>query len=93
MSASGTGTGPSAPSSPKRVVRTGLALVHENEIVYPVAGSEAQANIAVDDASNAVAVHFPVVIEVADATGSPAADADTQNQAAMRELANAFRLR
>ena len=53
----------------KRVVRTGLALVHANEIVYPAAGSEAQATQAVDDASADIEVHYPVVIEIVGAAG------------------------
>ncbi|MEQ8766301.1 MAG: hypothetical protein RL885_20470 [Planctomycetota bacterium] len=53
-------TGP----SPKRVVKTGLALVHENEIVYPAAGSEAMAVRVADEGGFDIVVHFPVVIEV-----------------------------
>ena len=54
-------------SQPKRVVRTGLALVHENEIVYPAAGSEAVAVPALDDPGADVQLHFAIVVEVADA--------------------------
>lgn len=53
-----------APNGPKRVVETGLAVVHENEIVYPAAGSEAQAELALDDRQSAIVVYFPVEVEV-----------------------------
>lgn len=49
---------------PKRVTRTGLALVHENEIVYPAAGNTAEAIQAVTEAKGAVQVFFPVQIEI-----------------------------
>ena len=49
---------------PKRVTRTGLALVHENEVVYPAAGSAAEAVQAIGDAQGSVQVYFPVQIEI-----------------------------
>jgi hypothetical protein len=49
---------------PKRVLRTGLALVHENEVVYPAAGSAAEALQAIEDAKGAVQVFVPVLIEI-----------------------------
>jgi hypothetical protein len=66
-------------SAPKRVIRTGLALVHENEIVYPAAGSEAQARLAIDDSSANIDIHFPVVIEVADGGGNARAAMDAED--------------
>jgi hypothetical protein len=48
----------------KRVNRTGIALVHENEIIYPAVGSEAQAVEALEDARSRIEVYFPVVIEI-----------------------------
>lgn len=75
---------------PKRVVRTGIALVHENEIVYPAAGSEAQAQTVVEDASNAVSLFFPVTIEIADTeSATPASESEDDP---LRALAQAFRL-
>ncbi|EKV27267.1 hypothetical protein C882_1769 [Caenispirillum salinarum AK4] len=56
--------GGSVPRRPKRVTRTGLALVHENEIVYPAAGGEAEAIQAVEDAGTTVQVFFPVQVEL-----------------------------
>ncbi len=47
-----------------RVTRTGIALVHEGELVLPAAGSEAQAEQALDDERAVVTYYFPVEIEV-----------------------------
>lgn len=47
-----------------RVTRTGIALVHEGELVLPAAGSEAQAEQVADDARASVHYFFPVEIEV-----------------------------
>jgi hypothetical protein len=52
------------PSGAKRVVETGLAVVHTDEIVYPAAGSEAQAELAVEDRQADVVIYFPVEVEV-----------------------------
>lgn len=52
------------PTGPKRVVETGLAVVHAGEIVYPAAGSEAQAELAVDDRESEIVIYFPVEVEV-----------------------------
>ena len=48
----------------KRVLETGIALVHEGELVLPAAGSEAQAGLVADDARAVIHYHFPVEIEV-----------------------------
>jgi hypothetical protein len=48
----------------KRVLETGIALVHEGELVLPAAGSEAQAELVADDARAVIHYHFPVQIEV-----------------------------
>lgn len=82
--ASGLG-GPPGHGGPKRVVRTGLALVHENEIVYPAAGSEAMATRVADDASADIEVHFPVTIEVTGGGGGAAEAAG--EDAARRQMA------
>ncbi len=75
---------PDTGGAPKRVVRTGLALVHENEIIFPAAGDEAQATRAIDDAvGGAVHVYFPVEVEIRSA-GDAAADPE---EAARRLLA------
>ena len=55
--------GPATPNEPKRVVRTGLALVHEGEMVLPAAGSEA-GTVALELEDRAVVVYYPVHIEV-----------------------------
>jgi hypothetical protein len=59
---------------PKRVLRTGLALVHENEIVYPAVGSAAEAVQAIEDAKGAVQVFFPVQIEIRAVSSETTAD-------------------
>lgn len=48
----------------KRVLETGIALVHDGELVLPAAGSEAQAERVADDARAVIHYHFPVEIEV-----------------------------
>jgi hypothetical protein len=47
-----------------RVTRTGIALVHEGELILPAAGSEAEAERVGDDARAVVHYYFPVEIEV-----------------------------
>ena len=47
-----------------RVLRTGIALVHEGELVLPAAGSEAQSERVAEDANAVIHYHFPVEIEV-----------------------------
>jgi len=47
-----------------RVLRTGIALVHEDELILPAAGSEAQAEQVADDARSNISYYFPVEIEV-----------------------------
>jgi hypothetical protein len=47
-----------------RVLRTGIALVHEGELVLPAAGSTAQAEQVLADERAVIHYHFPVEIEV-----------------------------
>ena len=47
-----------------RVLRTGLAVVHEGELVLPAAGSEAEAELVTEDARNVIHYYFPIEIEV-----------------------------
>jgi hypothetical protein len=47
-----------------RVRRSGIALVHEGELILPAAGSQAQADRVVDDDRAVIHYHFPVEIEV-----------------------------
>jgi hypothetical protein len=47
-----------------RVERTGIALVHEGEIVLPAAGSEAEAGLVTGEVRAVVNYYFPVEIEV-----------------------------
>jgi hypothetical protein len=48
----------------KRVLSTGIALLHEGELVLPAAGSEAQAERVAADAGADIHYHFPIEIEV-----------------------------
>lgn len=48
----------------KRVLETGIALVHQGELVFPAVGSEAQAELVAEDARAEVHYHFPVEIEI-----------------------------
>lgn len=51
-------------SGAARILRTGLALVHEGELVLPAAGSEAQAEQVIEDSQITIVFTFPVEIEV-----------------------------
>lgn len=52
-----------------RVRETGIALVHEGEVILPAAGSQAQADRVMEDARGIIHYHFPVEIEVRAASG------------------------
>jgi hypothetical protein len=56
--------GASSGSPWKRVGRTGIALVHQGELILPAAGSTAQAEQVEADARTVVHYYFPVEIEV-----------------------------
>jgi hypothetical protein len=71
--------------APKRVISTGLAVVHENELVYPAAGSAAQAEAAIGDARATVQVVFPVEIEIL--AGGGEAEIRDATETAMRRAA------
>ncbi len=62
----------------KRVSRTGIALVHENEIIYPAAGSEAQAVQALEDSRTRIDVYFPIEIEIREASASRGPRSETR---------------
>jgi hypothetical protein len=47
-----------------RVEETGIALVHEGEMILPAAGSQAQAERVIADSLAVIHYHFPVEIEV-----------------------------
>lgn len=47
-----------------RVAHTGIALVHEGELILPAAGSEAQGEQVLEDSRTSVQFIFPVEIEV-----------------------------
>ena len=72
-----------------RILRTGIALVHEGELVLPAAGSEAQAERVAEDARSVIHYHFPVEIEVR-AAPDPV-DAEAIIEAALRRLASGLR--
>lgn len=74
-----------------RVLRTGLALVHEGELVLPAAGSEAQAAQVIDDSVTTIIFTFPVEIEVR-RTEEPL-DVDAIADRVIRMLAQKFESR
>lgn len=71
-----------------RVERTGIALVHEGELVLPAAGSEAQATQVTEDAQSVIHYYFPVEIEVR-AAPEPM-DTDEIVQATLNHLAQSL---
>jgi hypothetical protein len=72
-----------------RVRRTGIALVHQGELVLPAAGSEAEADVVLDDAQNTIQYFFPVEIEV---RGAPeAAHPSVAAELALSRLARGLR--
>lgn len=79
------GLGNAGERTPKRVTRTGLAVVHENELVFPAAGSAAEAVAAAEDAQAMVQVVFPVEIEVF--ASPPAGEAEREAALALRRAA------
>ena len=66
MTADRIGDEASGPARPHGglVRQTGIALVHEGEMVVPASGSEAEIVLAEQDARNEIHVHLPVVVEV-----------------------------
>ncbi len=68
-----------------RVRRTGIALVHEGELILPAAGSEAQAERVLEDQQAVIQYLFPVEIEVR-AAPDPI-DPETIIQETLRRLA------
>ena len=71
-----------------RVRQTGLAVVHEGELVMPAAGSEAEIEHAATDPRAVVEYHFPVTIEVREAS---APDVDQLAELAARKLVDGMR--
>lgn len=72
-------------AGPKRVLKTGIALVHRNEVVMPAPGSEAEAEVVMDDARAQLEYHFPVEIEVRG--GQQSVDPDALADLVLRKLA------
>jgi hypothetical protein len=48
----------------RRVDKTGLAVLHEHELVIPDRDSKAELSLAIADPRTVVEFHFPVTIEV-----------------------------
>jgi hypothetical protein len=71
------------PPRPGAVVveETRLSVVHAGELIIPAAGSEAELQHAAADPRAVVEYHFPVVIEVREAT-APDVDAVAEQAAA-----------
>ncbi len=64
-----------------RILNTGIALVHKDEIIFPAAGTEAQAETVLGDSRAAISYYFPVEVEV-----RAAADPPDPEQAAEKTL-------
>lgn len=79
---------PPGPSRPQaaRVRRTGLALVHEGELVLPAAGGEAAAEIVTSDDRTVINYYFSVEVEVRGAA-QPAGDARMRASQALAAFA------
>lgn len=75
-------------SRSSRVRNTGIALVHEGEVILPAAGSAAQAEQVIDDARTAIHYHFPVEIEILD---TPEVDMQSIVDEVMTRLNRALR--
>jgi len=76
-------------SGAQRVTRTGIALVHEGELVLPAAGSEAQAARVSDDVRSTIHYYFPVEIEVI--SGGQTIDPQEIADLALERLARSIR--
>jgi hypothetical protein len=74
----GPAPGPNRPQA-ARVRRTGLALVHEGELVLPAAGSAAAAEIVAQDDRTVINYYFAVEVEV---RGPPRPAGDARRHAA-----------
>lgn len=68
-----------------RVKRTGIALVHEGELILPAAGSEAEGEIVSEDDRSQIVYRFPVYIEVR--SGAEELDMDPIIDAVLNRLA------
>lgn len=71
-----------------RVLRTGIALVHQGELILPADGSEAEAERVIGDARATIHYYFPVEIEVRAAPDPP--DSEAIIQEALRRLARSL---
>jgi hypothetical protein len=79
---------PEANGEAARVLRTGIALVHEGEWVLPAAGDEAESESA-DDPRAVVQYFFPVEIEVLAAADT--VDLESVVRETLRRLAQGLR--
>jgi hypothetical protein len=70
-----------------RVVRTGIALVHEGELVLPAVGSEAAAELVAHDERVVIHYYFPVEIEVRGGGAETERPGDDAARAALLRLA------
>jgi hypothetical protein len=70
------------------VTRTGIALVHEGEVILPAPGAEAEGEQLLEDSRTVVQYYFPVEIEV---RGAPEpVDPDDIVERALAALAGAL---
>jgi hypothetical protein len=57
-------SGPNSEPRAVRVAQTRIALVHEGELIFPGAGSEAEVEQVSDDTRATIIYYFPVEVEV-----------------------------
>lgn len=57
------------------VEETGIALVHEGEVILPAVGSEAEVRAADADARMNVTINIPVIVEVGSSSNGESTDA------------------
>lgn len=76
---------PSPEGGPAVVQRTGLALVHEGELVVPAMGSEAVLSVLNGDGT--LVLEFPVTVEVRIV---PACDPDRHSDLTLDRLSRAL---
>lgn len=56
------------------VTESGIALVHEGELIFPAPDSEAEAELAIQDARTTITVNLPVIVQVAGANDTAETD-------------------
>ncbi len=77
---------PDGPVVGGRVEATGIALVHEGEVIVPGPGSEAEIELLREDLGHEIRITLPVIVEI-----TPAADFETQTDRIVDETLRRLR--